>query len=242
MPIDDAYYQNQIRLDVGDIGVSAEHEIVFPVETTGGTWDFTLAGATVAGIAFPNAAATVQSALEGAASIGTGNVSVRLGQRGFILNYQNTLANQEIPLPTVSGINLILSSGGAASVPVRQNKEGKTNHWTDVRLTDMWERRAAYADVPEVQFLSVKLDAIRELKGIIWPQIDQQTGDARRDYEKQFAHLVQMENATAQELEDLTYGEESDNQSNANQSYHATPTIRTTTQAKFDAKFGRRCA
>lgn len=235
---DATYYQNQVRLDVGDVGQSAEQEIVFPVEATGGTWDYSFAGATASGLAYPNTAAVVQAALESVLTVGAGNIVVLLGQRGFILQYQGELANQPLPLPTVNGTNLVLTSGSAVSVPVRENQAGKANHWTDARLAEMWERREGIADY-ELRFLYVKLDAIQELKGIVWTQIDQQTGDARRDYEKQFGHLVQMENATKAALDELAYGEESEVLAQSLQSYRGTPAVRTRTQARFDAKFKR---
>lgn len=238
MAASEDYLKQQVRRDVGDIGSSAQHEIVFPVETTGGTWTYTLAGAETAAIAYPNAAATVQSEIESLATIGAGNVIVTLGQRGFILTFQGDLANQAIPMPTVDGNNLVLSEGTAPSVPVREVKAGKANHWTDARIDDMWDRHSDKATF-ELQQRYVRLDAIRELKGIVWTQIDEQTGDQRRDFEKQFGHLVQMEKATIAEIEDLLTGIDSTALLNAGQSYGGVPAVRISTQARFDARFPR---
>lgn len=238
MPIDAEYYKEQVRKDVGDIGQNAIQEVVFPVEATGGTFIYSLAGSNSASVAYPLSSSAVQAAIEVLPSIGVGNVEVTLGRRGFITEFKGDLARTVVPMATVNGSGLVTTDiPPPSSVPVQENQGGKVNHWSDTRIDEMWDRRADETNL-ERRFLYVKLDAIRELKGVVWTQIDMETGDQKRNFSKQYDHLEAMEESTLKALDDLA---KIDDAELIGETYYKPPAIRARVQSKFDKLFGSRC-
>lgn len=238
MLIDENYYKDQVRKDVGDIGQNAIQEVVFPIEATGGTFTYALSGSVSNPISYPVSSSSVQLAIEMLPSVGVGNVSIVLGRRGFIVEYIGDLSRMNMPMPSVNGSGLTLTSGVTANtVPVQENQKGKENYWSDLRIDEMWSRRSDIGNL-ERRFLYVKLDAIRELKGVVWTQIDMETGDQKRSFSKQYDHLGEMEKSTLKAMDDLAAIEDSDL---LGETYYKPPAIRAATQKKWDDKFGSRC-
>lgn len=71
-----------------------------------GTYDLTFDGQTASGLNYNDSAATIQTALEGLSSIGSGNVAVTATANGNTVEFQGTLANTNVGDLTAGSITL----------------------------------------------------------------------------------------------------------------------------------------
>lgn len=83
---------------------------------SGGTWTFTYGGQTTAGLDWDASAATVQAAIQGLSSVGSGNMTVTGTDvnTGYTITAANTLGYQPLVEPTINGGSL------TGSTPVLQ--------------------------------------------------------------------------------------------------------------------------
>lgn len=219
---------------MGDTGENARYSLFFPVETTSGAWMLSVGFDTTVAIAFGATASVVQQALEALAPVGSGNVTVELLARGYAVEFCGSKSAQPMPLDA-NGDNLL----PAGEIAVKVITEGARPHFTDTRLELMWDRRSTHSSDLELQYLFTRLDAITELKGITWTQIDQATGDIKRDYEKQFQHLVQLEESTQAVIASRMTGLESENYSLSGQTHYGEIKAKTPSGIPFPFVSGR---
>lgn len=108
------------------------------VTATGGNFTLTFQGSTTGNIAYNASAGTVQTALEGLASIGSGNVTVTAGgttgnTRSWVAEFVGIFANATQPVMTASGAGLT----GVTTGQVTEKTKGapSTSHKFSLTLT-----------------------------------------------------------------------------------------------------------
>ncbi len=94
---------------------------------TGGTFTLTFRGATTSGLAYNDAASTVQTALQGLSTIGSGNVAVSGSAGGpYTVTFASVLAATSVDQITSDGSSL--TGGIAPSVTVVKRTEGEASN------------------------------------------------------------------------------------------------------------------
>ena len=104
-------------------GSAAKNEIqkVLLSGATGGTFTLTFNQQTTSALAWDASAATIDSALEGLSTIGTGDIAVtKVADGNWDVTFQNAMAGEDVSLLTGNGTNLT----GAASSTVRTIQQG----------------------------------------------------------------------------------------------------------------------
>lgn len=102
---------------------SEEQTVTVNGSPTGGTFTLTYAGQTTSGIAYNATAATVQSALQGLSTIGSGNATVAGSAGGpYTVTFAGTLAN--LPTSTLVADGSSLTGGTSPSVTVAVTQAG----------------------------------------------------------------------------------------------------------------------
>lgn len=110
---------------------SAMQQIALHGDPDGGTFTLTLGGATTGNLAYNVSAAAVQTALEGLAGVGSGNVAVDGNNGGaWVVIFQGSLAASPIGLMTGDGANLTIVDAAEVTVTDTQTPTGP-NWWTN---------------------------------------------------------------------------------------------------------------
>ncbi|MCY2966524.1 MAG: hypothetical protein NT069_23315 [Planctomycetota bacterium] len=110
----------------GAVGTNEVQSLRLNGSPTGGTFTLTFSGATTGAIAYNASAATVKTALEGLATIGTGNVNTSGGalpSTAVVITFQGSLAGLSLPLLTGNGGSL---TGGTLNGTVAETTAGVT--------------------------------------------------------------------------------------------------------------------
>jgi hypothetical protein len=125
---------------LGCVGIEKTNEIqqvIIQGNPTGGTFTLTFQGQTTGPLAHNVSAADMQAALEALPSIGSGNVSVTLGQTGFgptySVEFTGNFALQDQPEMTASSS---LTGGSFPTVTVRTEKNGSAFEEIPAKLRD----------------------------------------------------------------------------------------------------------
>lgn len=112
---------------------NAIQQIALYSDPDGGTFTLTYGANTTSGIAYNASASTVQTAMEGLASIGSGNVSVDGNNGGpWIVTFQGSLAATAASLITGSGASLTIADSATITTVEIQSPTGP-NWWTNAR-------------------------------------------------------------------------------------------------------------
>lgn len=124
------FFRNSALSRVTTPGVDAQQSVTIGGAPTGGTFTLTFGGATTApGIAFNAPAVAVQTALEGLAPIGAGNVTVAgLAGGPYAVTFAGTLGNGPQAPMTASGAGL--TGGAGTSVAVATTTTGVVEVFT----------------------------------------------------------------------------------------------------------------
>jgi hypothetical protein len=187
-------WKAQVLKDLGDTGLNALYELFFPVAATGGTWIPSFAGATGAAIARLATPATAQSAIQAINTVGAGNALLSYGKRGYIWEFTGSLAAQPVGKPEINGSGLT-GDGLESPVVVAVNEvRAGARPLLQGSLESLWSKYSDNEDY-EARYYLVRYDAAVELRGKLIYQINTQTGDVRREYEKQFSHIEAVINA-----------------------------------------------
>lgn len=102
---------------VADGATSEVQSVTVTGAPTGGTFTLTYSGLTTAGIAYNATASTVQTALAGLSSVGSGNVAVTGSAGGpYTVTFKNDLSGLDVSAITASGASL--TGGTSPSVAV----------------------------------------------------------------------------------------------------------------------------
>jgi trimeric autotransporter adhesin len=131
------------------LALNEQQQVALTGSPTGGTFTLTFGANTTAAIAFDAAAATVQTALESLASIGSGNC-VAVGPAGgpWLVEFTGTLAAADRAAMTGNGGSL--SGGSAQGLTITTTTaSGGPNHWDDPRN---WLPVGVPADFDRVRF------------------------------------------------------------------------------------------
>lgn len=126
---------DSISLTVTDPGGSTSNErqlVTLPGSPAGGTFTLTFQGQTTAGIPYNATPTTVQNALEALSNLEEGDIVVLAGSvGGWQIEFQSTLASQNLGLLTGNGANL---SGGRIAVSTSQSAQPTVNEKVLVSL------------------------------------------------------------------------------------------------------------
>jgi hypothetical protein len=113
----------------GSSGVSEQQVITLTGSPTGGTFTLTFGANTTSGLAFNASAGTIQTALQGLASIGAGNATVSGSAGGpWTVTFAGTLANANQAAMTANGAALTGGSTQTITVATPVASSGP-NHW-----------------------------------------------------------------------------------------------------------------
>lgn len=105
------YWSPVVTVTASGAGNSEVQVVSFSSPPTGGTFTLTFGANTTSGLAYNAAAATVQTALQGLASIGSGNATVSGSAGGpWTVTFAGTLANANQPSITGDGSSLTHST------------------------------------------------------------------------------------------------------------------------------------
>lgn len=126
---------DSIALTISDAGGSTSNErqlVTLPGSPSGGTFTLTFQGQTTAGVPFNASPAALQSALEALSYLDEGDIVVTAGSvGGWQIEFQSTLASQNLSLLTGNGTNL---SGGSIAVSTSQSAQPAVNERVIVSL------------------------------------------------------------------------------------------------------------
>lgn len=109
------------RLTTPGARMSTNEVQTITISAEGGTFKVTYSGQQTAGIAYNAAASTVQTALAGLSSIGTGNVLVTKEGAVYTVEFTGTLGQKSLALMTTDPASL---TGGAGTAVVAQVTDG----------------------------------------------------------------------------------------------------------------------
>lgn len=129
--------------------VNEQQTITLNGTPSGGTFTLTFGGNTTSGLAFNAAASAIQSALQGLASIGSGNATVTGSAGGpWTVTFGGSLAAANQPLLTANGASL--TGGNSQSIAVTTpTPSAGPNHWDTAKN---WLPEGVPADFDRVRF------------------------------------------------------------------------------------------
>lgn len=130
-------------------GANEQQIITLTGTPSGGNFTLTFGANTTSGIAYNAAAATVQTALQGLASIGSGNATVSGSAGGpWTVTFSGALASANQPQLTASGSSLTGGSSQAIAVTTPTASAGP-NHWDTAKN---WLPEGVPVDFDRVRF------------------------------------------------------------------------------------------
>ncbi|HEY2542049.1 MAG TPA: hypothetical protein VGH92_03255, partial [Gaiellaceae bacterium] len=127
-------------------GTSTTNEVQqLVIKASSGTYTLSFGGQTTAALAFNANAATIQTALAGLSTIGSGNIAVSPQSLGiaFLITFQGTLGNKNVnqlgaassvTVPEVQNVDLLNATGGTFTLTLDGKTSGKIAYNADATL------------------------------------------------------------------------------------------------------------